>query len=109
MSSQVEGRNRDCRRVAFFASTIRARANKAWKAAGLEPITPDEARHCAISYFIAAGLDWKQISTWAGHGDVRQTWNRYGHLVSGDEEQAEAARRLPDARTTDPDCGARPH
>jgi len=22
-----------------------------------------EARHCAISYFIAAGLDWKQIST----------------------------------------------
>jgi site-specific recombinase XerD len=48
---------------AFFASTIRARANKAWKQAGLEPITPHEARHCAISYFIAAGLDWKQIST----------------------------------------------
>jgi hypothetical protein len=46
------------------------------------------ARHCAISYFIAAGLDWKQISTWAGHGDVRQTWNRYGHLVPGGEEQA---------------------
>jgi integrase len=73
---------------AFFASTIRARANKAWQEAGLEPITPHEARHCAISYFIAAGLDWKQISTWAGHGDVRQTWNRYGHLVPGGEEQA---------------------
>ena len=73
---------------AFFASTIRARANKAWIQAGLEPITPHEARHCAISYFIAAGLDWKQISTWAGHGDVRQTWNRYGHLVPGGEEQA---------------------
>jgi integrase len=73
---------------AFFASTIRARANKAWKQAGLEPLTPHEARHCAISYFIAAGLDWKQISTWAGHGDVRQTWNRYGHLVPGGEEQA---------------------
>ena len=72
----------------FYASTIRARANEAWKAAGLEPITPHEARHCAISYFIAAGLDWKQISTWAGHGDVRQTWNRYGHLVPGGEEQA---------------------
>src|ERR1700733_2887872 len=39
---------------AFFASTIRARANKAWTQAGLEPITPHEARHCAISYFIAA-------------------------------------------------------
>ena len=73
---------------AFFASTIRARAIKAWKQAGLEPLTPHEARHCAISYFIAAGLDWKQISTWAGHGDVRQTWNRYGHLVPGGEEQA---------------------
>ena len=55
---------------------------------GLEPITPHEARHCAISYFIAAGLDWKQISTWAGHGDVRQTWNRYGHLVPGGEDTA---------------------
>ena len=73
---------------AFFASTIRARANKAWKQAGLEPLTPHEARHCAISYFIAAALEWKQISTWAGHGDVRQTWNRYGHLVPGGEDQA---------------------
>ena len=77
-----------------LASTIRARATKAWAAAGLEPITPHEARHCAISYFIAAGLDWKQISTWAGHGDVRQTWNRYGHLVPGGEE---AARQRLDA------------
>jgi integrase len=79
---------------AFFASTIRARANKAWLEAGLEPITPHEARHCAISYFIAAGLDWKQILTWAGHGDVRQTWNRYGHLVPGGEQ---AARERLDA------------
>ena len=84
---------------AFFASTIRARANKAWEAAGLEPITPHEARPCAISYFIAAGLDWKQISTWAGHGDVRQTWNRYGHLVPGGEE---AARERLDAYLTPP-------
>jgi hypothetical protein len=44
------------------------------------------------AYFIAAGLDWKQISTWAGHSDVRQTWNRYGHLVPGGE--GEAADRL---------------
>ncbi len=58
---------------AFFASTIRARANKAWNAAGLQPMTPHEARHCAISYFIAAGLNWKEISAYAGHGDVRQT------------------------------------
>jgi integrase len=41
----------------FYASTIRARANKALKQAGLEPLTPHEARQCAISYVIAAGLD----------------------------------------------------
>jgi hypothetical protein len=29
----------------FYASMIRARANKAWTEAGLEPITPHEARH----------------------------------------------------------------
>lgn len=52
-----------------------------------------------ISYFIAAGLDWKQISTWAGHGDVRQTWNRYGHLVPGGED---IARERLDAFLTPP-------
>jgi hypothetical protein len=26
----------------------------------------------------------------AGHGDVRQTWNRYGHLLPGGEEEAAA-------------------
>ena len=83
----------------FYASTIRARADKAWKQARLEPLTPHEARHCAISYFIAAGLDWKQISTWAGHGDVRQTWNRYGHLVPGGED---IARERLDAFLTPP-------
>jgi hypothetical protein len=39
---------------------------------------------------IAAGLNPKQISTYIGHGDVRQTWNRYGHLMPGDEHTAAA-------------------
>jgi hypothetical protein len=55
---------------------------------------PRPLTHCVISYFIAAGLDWKQISTWARHRDVRQIWNRYGHLVPGGEE---AARERLDA------------
>jgi hypothetical protein len=66
---------------------------------GGKPITPHEARHCAISYRIAAALDWNEISAWAGHGDVRQTWNRYGHLVPGGEE---AARERLDAYLTPP-------
>jgi hypothetical protein len=31
-------------------------------------------------------MDWKQIATWVGHGDVRQTWNRYAHVVPGDKQ-----------------------
>jgi integrase len=83
----VFGRTAD---LPFTASTIRARALKAWRAAGLEPLTPHEARHCAASYFIAAGYNAKQISVYIGHGDVRQTWNRYGHLMPGDEVTAAA-------------------
>jgi hypothetical protein len=37
-----------------------------------------------------AGLDWKQIFTWAGHSGVRQTWNRHGHLLPGGEQAAAA-------------------
>jgi hypothetical protein len=67
---------------------LRAAALKAWKAAGVEPITLHEARHCAISFFIASGLDLKQVSTWAGHSDIRVTLNRYGHVIPGSEREA---------------------
>ncbi len=76
----------------FYPSTIRARALKAWTAADLEPVTPHEARHCAASYMIACGLDWKKISEFLGHTDVRTTFNRYGKVV--DEDLSDAAGRL---------------
>lgn len=76
----------------FVASTVRNRALAAWKVAGLEPVGLHEARHCAASYLIAAGLNPKQLSVYIGHSDVRTTYNRYGHLMPGDE--AEASRRL---------------
>jgi integrase len=72
----------------FFPSTIRSRANAAWKKAGIQSITLHEARHCAISFFIASGLDLKQVSTWAGHSDIRVTLNRYAHLIPGSERDA---------------------
>jgi len=92
----------------FVRSTVRARALRAWgwrqvresQTTGgkttwlkahddaLDPLTPHEARHCAVSYMIAAGMNPKQISVYIGHGDVRQTWNRYGHLMPGDEQTA---------------------
>jgi integrase len=83
----------------FYPSTIRLRALKAWgwkqvpnpnpgppqtiwimdRADALEPLTPHEARHCAASYMIAAGMDWKKITEFIGHSDVRTTYNRYGN------------------------------
>ena len=76
----------------FVRSTVRSRARRAWQAAGMDPLTPHEARHCAASYLIAAGLNAKQLSVYIGHSDIRTTYNRYGHLMPGDER--EAARQL---------------
>ncbi len=74
----------------FYPSTVRARALKAWAAAGLEPLTPHEARHCAASYMIAAGMDWKKVSEFIGHSDIRTTFNRYGKVVPEDLRDAVA-------------------
>lgn len=74
----------------FIPTTVRNRACKAWKAAGLNPLTAHEARHCAASYMIACGLDWKKITEFLGHSDVRTTFNRYGKLVPEDLDEAAA-------------------
>jgi integrase len=93
----------------FIPSTIRRHALKAWKDANdriveaasrtgrdvepeelYKPLTPHEARHCAASYLIAAGLNPKELSVYIGHSDVRTTFNRYGHLMPGGEKEAVA-------------------
>lgn len=93
----------------FVPTTVRRRALKAWTdaneriaqeaaRAGREvepgelyaPLTPHEARHCAASYLIAAGLNAKELSVYIGHSDVRTTFNRYGHLMPGGERAAVA-------------------
>lgn len=43
-----------------------------------------ELRHFAVSSWIAADLGLKAVQTWAGHADVKMTWNRYGHLFPDD-------------------------
>jgi integrase len=100
-------------RLPFTPSAVRHRARAAWRAANaatveraeeegrevepgelLDPITLHEARHCAASYLIAAGLNPKEISVYIGHSDIRTTYNRYGHLLPGGH--ARAATRLDD-------------
>jgi integrase len=71
-------------------STVRARALRAWKAAGLEALTPHEARHTCASYLAAAGLTHKEVQTAMGHADIRTTLNLYAKAVPGWEQDAAA-------------------
>jgi integrase len=86
----------------FHPSTVRHRALAAWK--GREPITLHEARHTYASLMIAAGVNAKALSTYMGHSSITVTFDLYGHLMPGNEE--EAAGRLDaylarQAETTD--------
>jgi integrase len=78
----------------FTPTTVRLRALKAWgwkrekrewvpsgvPSPPLQPLSPHEARHCAASYLIEAGLNDVELTVTLGHSDVRTTKNIYGHL-----------------------------
>jgi len=68
------------------------RARRTWEAIGLEPIGFHECRHTFISTMIASGLNAKVVSVMAGHTSITITYDRYGHLFAGHED--EAHRRL---------------
>jgi integrase len=70
----------------------RRRVRKAWAEAKLDPITPHECRHTFASYLIASRLNAKAVTVLMGHSSVQITFDRYGHLFPGHEE--EAAERL---------------
>lgn len=74
----------------FIASTVRARARKAWKAAGLAPITLHEARHSAASYLIEAGLNDLELTSMIGHSDPHTTKVIYGHPFPDSHERVAA-------------------
>jgi integrase len=77
-------------RSAFTRSTLRSRALAAWKIAGLDPLTPHEARHTCASYLAAAGLTLKEAQTAMGHADIGTTLNVYAKAVPGWELGAAA-------------------
>jgi integrase len=74
--------------VPFEPSTVRRRALAAWKAAGLAPIGLHECRHTFASLMIAAGVNAKALSSYMGHASVTITYDRYGHLMPGNEGEA---------------------
>ncbi len=71
----------------FVPSTVRANALKAWKDSPLEPIGLHQARHTAASFMIAAGANAKALSVVMGHASIEITFNRYGHLMPGSEDE----------------------
>jgi len=72
----------------FDASALAARAYAAWSEAGLEPITLHEARHTFASLMIAAGVNAKALAAYMGHASVTITYDRYGHLMPGNEHES---------------------
>jgi integrase len=72
----------------FQPTSVVNRARCAWKDSGLEPITLHEARHTFASMMIAAGVNAKALSTYMGHAGVAITYDRYGHLMPGNEAEA---------------------
>lgn len=72
----------------FLAKTPNDRAQRAWKKAGMPPIGLHECRHTFASFMIAAGVNPKAMSVYMGHSSVTITFDRYGHLMPGNEAQA---------------------
>lgn len=64
------------------------RTGRAWKKARLTPVGLHEARHAFASLMIAAGVNAKALSAYMGHSSVTITFDRYGHLMPGNEEEA---------------------
>lgn len=87
--------------VPLSPSGVHHRARTAWRRAKLKPITLHGARHTCASLMIAAGVNAKALSTYMGHANIGITFDRYGHLMPGNE--VEAAERLDayPARATD--------
>ncbi len=74
----------------FSASSLYSRARTAWRKAGLAPIGLHEARHTCASVMIAAGVNAKAITHYLGHSSIGVTFDRYGHLMPGNEAEAVA-------------------
>jgi hypothetical protein len=72
----------------FDDRALAIRATKTWTAAKLTPITLHELRHSCASIFIAAGVNAKALSSYLGHASVTITYDRYGHLMPGSEDEA---------------------
>ncbi len=74
----------------FTPTAVRKRALTAWRRPGLDPIGLHECRHTFASLLIAAGVNAKAITAYLGHASIQTTFDLYGHLMPGNEDEAVA-------------------
>lgn len=72
---------------AFVPSTIRSRAIKAWEDEELTPTQLHTCRHTFASLMIDAGCNAKALSVVMGHASITITFDTYGHLMPGGEDE----------------------
>jgi integrase len=72
----------------FTPTFIQKRADDAWRQVKLQRITLQEFRHVAASAMIRAGVNAKALSTFMGHSSISVTFDVYGHLFPGSEDEA---------------------
>jgi len=70
------------------------------------PIGLHDARHSFASLMIAAGVNAKALSSYMGNASVTITYDRYGHLMPGNEAEAAALADRHIARLTGASAGA---
>lgn len=69
----------------FTPSTIGNRAKEAWK--HHKPIGLHECRHTFASFMIDAGANAKALSVVMGHASITTTFDTYGHMMPGGEQE----------------------
>jgi integrase len=74
----------------FDPGTILNRARAAWKRGSLTPIGLHDCRHSYAAFMIAANVNAKALSSYMGHSSITTTFDRYGHLLPGNEREASA-------------------
>jgi integrase len=74
------------------ARAVRRAGDKAGLNDGQQPVSPHDARHSAISRWIACGLDLVTVQRLAGHKSAKTTLDRYAHAW-------ERTRRSSDIRS----------
>lgn len=76
----------------FTPTAVHRRARVRWgKVEALKPLADfglHEARHTFASIAIAAGVNAKALTSYMGHASVQVSFDRYGHLMPGNEQEA---------------------